>query len=510
MPVRNYTLGRWNGVSSTPFKNRPLLFLILMAAVLVAGFAPAYGSAEGSPPAPATNVGDAGLPSDIPSYILEILPEDATLDPATGIFTWIHAHGEALRLVVVGTDDGTGGWDFQFADMDMRNATANAPPVIFPISDLTADELATINVTVSAIDPDGPDGALRYSLEGTGPDGDAIDPATGEYRWTPTESQGGAYHFVTIKVTDGYGTSSHEVFGIGVNEVNTAPYLDGMPRLGTDEHSLLTFPVSAFDPDLPANILTYRLSGAPPGAAINRIDNTSGNFTWTPHEGQDGSISFVIVVSDGEGGLFGRPVTVDVREVNETPTLGKMPAQRICANSTLAFSVVGHDPDLPANTLTYSLVDAPPGATISSEDGAGGFLWTPHASQVGTHLIAVVVSDGMVSADPQIIIIRVCPAPNTPPTFDEISRQDVYEHSLLSLTANATDPDGPDSGLMYSLTIVGPDGATIDPVTGLYEWPVESRDGSYQFVLIRVTDDRGASDYRAFAIRVLETSMLQH
>ena len=125
-----------------------------------------------------------------------------------------------------------------------------------------------------------------------------------EYRWTPTESQGGAYHFVTIKVTDGYGASSHGVFGIGVNEVNTAPYLDGMPRLGTDEHSLLTFPVSASDPDLPANILTYRLSGAPPGAAINRIDNTSGNFTWTPHEGQDGSSSFVIVVSDGEGGLF--------------------------------------------------------------------------------------------------------------------------------------------------------------------------------------------------------------
>ena len=66
-------------------------------------------SAEGSPPAPTANVGDAGLPSDIPPDILGSLPEDATLDPATGIFTWIPAHGEALRLVVVGTDDGTGG-----------------------------------------------------------------------------------------------------------------------------------------------------------------------------------------------------------------------------------------------------------------------------------------------------------------------------------------------------------------------------------------------------------------
>lgn len=506
MPVRNCVLGWWDGVSSTLSKNYPLLFLTLMAAALVTGFTTSYGFAEISPHTPAANVGDTDLPSDIPSDILDSLPDDVTLDPTTGIFTWIPKHGEALHLVIVGADDGVGGWDFQFADMGMRNATTNASPVIFPISGQTTDELATINVTTFAIDPDGPDSALRYSLVGMGPDGDAIDPTTGEYQWTPTESQGGAYHFVTIKVADDYGASSYETFGIGVNEVNVAPYLDRMPRLGTDEHSLLTFTVSAFDPDLPVNILTYSLAGAPSGAVINRVDDASGNFTWTPSEDQDGSSSFVIVISDGEGGLFGRPVAVDVREVNETPTIGMIPAQRICANSTLAFPVVGRDPDLPANTLTYSLVDAPLGATISSENGTDNFLWIPHASQVGTHSIAVVVSDGMVSADPQIITIRVCPIPNTPPMFDEISRQEVYERSLLSLTANATDPDGPDSGLRYSLTIVGPDGATIDPVTGRYEWPAESRDGSYRFVLIRVTDDLGASDYRAFAIRVLETT----
>lgn len=508
MPMWNCVLGWWDGESSTLPKNYPLLFLILAAAVLVTGFIPSYGSAEINPYVPAANAGDIDLLRHT-AGILDSLPDDVTFDQSTGIFTWIPKQGEALRLVVVEADDGVDGWDFQFADIGMRNATTNASPVIFPILNQFTDELVTINVTAFAVDPDGPDSALRYSLVGMGPDGDAIDPATGEYQWTPTESQGGAYHFVTIKVADDYGASDYAVFGIGVNEVNTDPYFDRMPSLGTDEHSLLTFPVSAFDPDLPVNVLTYSLRGVPSGATINSIDDTSGIFTWVPREDQDGSTSFIIVVSDGVGGLFGRPVTVDVREVNEPPTLGTIPIQRVCVNSTLSFSIIGFDPDLPANTLTYNLVNAPLGATISSENGMGNFLWIPHASQVGTHSIAVVVSDGTISADPQTVIVKVCPIPNTPPMFDEISRQEVYEHSLLSFTANATDPDGSDSGLRYSLTIVGPDGAIIDPVTGRYEWPAESSDGSYQFVLIRVTDDLGASDYRAFAIRVLETDTSQ-
>lgn len=501
-------LGWRDGEYSTLPRNYPLLFLILAAAVLVTGFVPSYGSAEINPYTPTANAGYTDQPSDIPAGILDSLPDDVTFDQSAGIFTWIPKHGEVLRLVIVGADDGVGGWDFQFANIGMRNTTTNAPPIIFPILDRVTDELAAINVTAFAIDPDGPDSALRYSLVGMGPDGDAIDPATGTYQWTPAESQGGSYHFVTIAVTDDHGASDHEAFAIGVNEINVAPYLDRMPRLEVDEHSMLTFPVSAYDPDLPANVLTYSLTGAPSGAAINKVDNVSGNFTWIPSEDQDGSSSFVIVISDGVGGLFGRPVTVDVHEVNEPPTLGTIPIQRVCVNSTLSFPIIGFDPDLPANTLTYNLVNAPLGATISSENGMGNFLWIPHASQVGTHSIAVVVSDGTISADPQTVAVKVCPAPNTPPMFGEISRQEVYEHSLLSLAANATDPDGPDSGLRYSLTIVGPDGATIDPVTGRYEWPAESSDGSYQFVLIRVTDDLGASDYRAFAIRVLETDML--
>ena len=303
MPVWNCILEWWDRASAAPPANYPFSLLALTTIVLVVGFVPSYGSAEIIPHVFAADAGDADLFPDIPAGILDNLPDDASFDPATGILTWIQHHGEALRLAIIRTDDGIGSWDFQFADMRLLNSTTNTPPLIFPVSNKTVNELATINVTAFAIDPDGPDSALRYSLVGMGPDGDTIDPTTGKYQWTPTESQGGAYHFVTIKVTDDYGESSYVVFGIGANEVNTDPYFDRMPRFGTDEHSLLTFPVSAFDPDLPVNVLTYSLRGAPTGATINSIGDTSGIFTWVPREDQDGSTSFIIVVSDGAGWL---------------------------------------------------------------------------------------------------------------------------------------------------------------------------------------------------------------
>ena len=54
---------------------------------------------------------------------------------------------------------------------------------------------------------------------------------------------------------------------------------------------------AASDGDLPANSLTYSLSGGPAGAAI---DPATGAFSWTPTEAQGpGTYTFDVMVSDG-------------------------------------------------------------------------------------------------------------------------------------------------------------------------------------------------------------------
>ena len=57
------------------------------------------------------------------------------------------------------------------------------------------------------------------------------------------------------------------------------------------------FTVSASDPDLPANTLTFSASGLPDGATF---DPATRQFSWTPSESQGpGSYQVTFVVSDG-------------------------------------------------------------------------------------------------------------------------------------------------------------------------------------------------------------------
>lgn len=456
----------------TPF------FSLLIIVVTVSGFIPSHGSDEIIPRAASTSMGDVGALPGISSDIIDNLPDDVTVDLISGIITWTSPHADELRLVVVPANDVVGGLDFQFADISMFDVSTNALPVLFPISDKTADELVQVAFTVFAIDPDGPDGALRYALVGGGPNNDRIDSITGKYEWVPTETQGGAHHNVTVAVTDNSGASDYETFSIEVNEINEPPYLDRMPRLVTDEHSLLTFPVVAFDPDLPANILTYSLSGEPFGAVISQSD-TGWDFTWTPNENQDGLETFAIIVSDGAGGSFGQLVIVDVREINEPPVLDKISAHSVCAGSILAFSAIATDPDLPANALTYSLVGEPFGAAIATADGTGSFLWIPHESQIGTHLFEVVVSDGVVFGNPQTIAVHVCPPTRQSSVPDKVLHPAVHEFFLPDLTDRTSDPDGV---LVYILTIARHGSDAIDPVTWRDERPDEKHVGPPWFL----------------------------
>jgi VCBS repeat-containing protein len=73
--------------------------------------------------------------------------------------------------------------------------------------------------------------------------------------------------------------------------------------------------------------------------------------------------------------------------------------------------------------------------------------------------------------------------------------------TVLRYQAQATDVDG--DPLSYRL-LAGPDGATIDPLSGLLTW--NARPGQYQFV-IRVEDGHGGSADQSFILLVRERSV---
>ena len=149
----------------------------------------------------------------------------------------------------------------------------------------SVEENSLLGFTVSATDPDGDD--LSYSAAGL-PTGATFVGA--DFSWTPTYDQKGSYT-VTFTVSDGTLQDS-ETIGIAVGNVNQAPELEAIGNQSVDENSLLSFTVSATDPD--GDDLSYSAAGLPTGATF------SGQvFSWKPTYDQKGSYTVTFTVSDG-------------------------------------------------------------------------------------------------------------------------------------------------------------------------------------------------------------------
>src|SRR6185295_1313964 len=145
---------------------------------------------------------------------------------------------------------------------------------------------------------------------------------------------------------------------------NSAPVLTGVPISATiDEEVAYSFTAVGTDHDIPAQTVTYSLSGAPAGASIN----SSGDFTWTPTEAQGGSAyTFNVIASDGSLSDT-KSVTLTVAKVNSAPTLSGVPTSiTIDEMAIYTFTASGSDHDLPGDALTFSLSGAPSGASIGA------------------------------------------------------------------------------------------------------------------------------------------------
>jgi hypothetical protein len=158
-----------------------------------------------------------------------------------------------------------------------------------------------------------------------------------------------------------------------------------------DEETTLTLTNSATSLNLTPSQVIFSLSNAPAGATI---DPATGIFTWTPSEVQGPSTNFItiVVTTNGLADLSDtETISVIVNEVNQPPVL-PVPADRsITCLATMVVTNTASDPDIPANPLTYQLINPPTGAAIDTQ---GLITWMPAGQQVGsTNRIQTVVTD---------------------------------------------------------------------------------------------------------------------
>jgi hypothetical protein len=272
----------------------------------------------------------------------------------------------------------------------------NVRPLLNTIADQNLNELTTLGITATATDMDAGQ-SLTYALV-SGP-GDLNVSSAGATSWMPSEAQGPSTNLVVLQVTDN-GTpplSATNTFSVIVTEVNVAPVLTVPANTNINELATLTVTNTATDSDIPVNPLTFSLVSPLSGMAINA---TNGVFTWTPTEAQGPSTNTITVVVTDTNifAVNAKSLTatnsfiVVVNEVNVAPVLGALSDTTVNPGQTVSFTATATDADIPTNTLTFSLVSPPGGATINS--ASGSFNWRPAVSQANTtNTVQVQVTD---------------------------------------------------------------------------------------------------------------------
>ncbi len=260
---------------------------------------------------------------------------------------------------------------------------------------------------------------------------------------------------------------------------------------------MLTVTNAATDGDAPANLLGYSLENPPAGAVID----TNGVITWIPMEAQGpGVVTLKTIVSDGLSSAT-NSFTVTVEEVNVAPVLGALPDLTIIELASLTVTNAANDQDVPANGLSYQLINAPVGASISAE---GVISWTPSEDQApSTNVLETVVNDGLASATNSFTVVVT--EVNTAPVLPAQPDVTVNELTTLVVTNVASDVDLPANVLIYSL-VNPPAGAAID-AAGVITWTPDESQGTGTNVIITIVSDGSASATNSFVVTVLEVNL---
>lgn len=272
----------------------------------------------------------------------------------------------------------------------------NTAPTLASIANRTVDEGSSVQFTMTASDADVPAQALRFSLANA-PTGASVNPTNGVFFWQPSGPQIGTTNQITAIVTD-----------------------NGSPTLSASRTFTITVRAGVYLTVNSSTNGTVQLNpvGTSTASGYRYVPGASVTLTAQPNSGQAFDRWTVNGQTQTANPLAitmsaNTTVTPSFSAPNTAPTLAVIPNRTIDEGSSLQFTMSASDSDLPAQTLSFSLANAPAGATVNPTNGV--FFWQPSASQVGTtnQITATVTDNGS-------------PALSASQTFTVVARAGVY------------------------------------------------------------------------------------
>lgn len=280
---------------------------------------------------------------------------------------------------------------------------SNQPPVANPQS-VTLNEGATEDITLTGSDPD--NDPITFHVV-NGPTNGTLSGVAPNLTYTPNTGYAGPDAF-TFKVNDGQADSAAALVSIEVVEVNLPPVANSQ-SVSVTENGQIAITLTGSDPD--HDPITFQVVSGPTNGTLS---GTAPNVNYQPATNFTGADAFTFKVNDGRTDSAIATVSITVRPANSSPTasITVFPETHFPGAANLVAITPGKavtlildgsrssDPD--NDTLTFSWRDN--GAFLATGPR------TTNSLALGSHTIALVVSDGLAQDDAQVAVEVISPA----------------------------------------------------------------------------------------------------
>ncbi|WP_240479525.1 Ig-like domain-containing protein [Pseudoalteromonas rubra] len=416
-------------------------------------------------------------------------------------------------LQIAPKQDETGTFSFTYTLTDSEGLSSDAATVTVTLTPVNDAPVAVDNVAQLM-----EEGSFEVNVLGNDTDVDENDsfdassvtvvraPSSGQTQvttagaiiYTPNTNFSGEDTF-TYTVADAAGAVSNEAtVTMTVTPVNDAPVLSGTPVTEVNEDSAYSFTPTATDAD--ADTLTFSVQNLPSWASF---DTTTGSITGTPTNDDVATYQGIVIsATDGTETVSLTAFDITVVNTNDAPTISGSPATSVSEDAAYSFTPTASDVDV-GDSLTFSITNQPAWANFDAQTGT--LSGTPTNDNVGTTSdIVISVSDGTETVSLAAFSLTVTNT-NDAPVISGTPATSVNEDTVYSFIPTASDVDSGDT-LTFSVTNL-PSWASFSTSTGeITGTPANSDVGTYQGIVISVSDGSQTVSLDAFAITVVNVN----
>ena len=357
----------------------------------------------------------------------------------------------------------------------------NHPPVANSQSVTVLKNSANNPIALTGSDADIPADTLTYTVL-TSPSHGTLGGSGVSRTYTPTAGYNGADSF-TFKINDGHDDSNTATVTISVLSPPTA----NSQTVSVAHNTAKAITLTGSDPNMPALTLTYNVTVSP---AHGSLSGTAPNLTCTPSAGYSGADSFLFTVTNSAG-LTSSAATVTLNVAAGAPTANAQTVS-VSHNTAKAMTLTGSDPNIPALTLTYSVISSSSHGALSGT--APNLTYTPNAGYSGADSFQFTVTNsaGLTSSAATVTLNVAATAP-----IANAQTVSVAHNTATAVTLTGSDPNVPAlTPLTFSVTVSPTHGTLSGAAPNLTYTPNAGYTGSDSF-LFNVTNTAGITSSAA-------------